>query len=111
VPEYAGQGLGYPYVARLVEFNGEAANATVYVPGPLAAARQTNLLGRAASALPIVAAEAPLPGTGEWNAVLVALRPYEIATLYLDPVTGRKRTRDLDAHRHVWATVHRAANS
>ena len=35
------------------------------------------------------------------------MRPYEIATLYLDIVPGRKQFRDLDAKREVWATVHR----
>jgi alpha-mannosidase len=35
------------------------------------------------------------------------MRPYEIATLYLDLELGRKVARDLDAHRSVWATVHR----
>jgi alpha-mannosidase len=111
VLDYAGQGMGYPYVARLVELNGEPATATVRVLGPLAAAYKTNLLGQVEMPLAVTASEPPLPGTGEWSAVEVALRPYEIATLYLDPVAGRKRTRDLDAHRHVWATLHKAAES
>ena len=111
VPDYAGQGLEYPYVARLVELNGEPATARLRVPGALAAAYKTNLLGQVEAPLPVIAAEPPLPGTGAWSAVEVALRPYEIATLYLDPVAGRKRTRDLDAYRHVWATVHKTADS
>jgi alpha-mannosidase len=37
----------------------------------------------------------------------VKMRPYEIATVYLDIVEGRKQTRDLDAKREIWATVHR----
>jgi hypothetical protein len=109
LPDYAGQGLGYPYVARLVEFNGQAATARLRVPGPLAAAFKTDLLGRRQARLPVTPAAPPLPGTGEWSEVEVALRPFEIATLYLDPELGRKRTRDLDRYRHVWATVHRVA--
>lgn len=107
VPDYAGQGLAYPYIARLVELNGQLATARVRVPGPLAAAFKTNLLGHTEAALPITTAEPHLPGTGEWSAVEVPLRPYEIATLYLDPVAGRKHARDLDAYRHIWATAHK----
>jgi len=39
--------------------------------------------------------------------IRVPMRPYEIATIYLDLVPGRKVARDLDAKREVWATVHR----
>jgi hypothetical protein len=39
--------------------------------------------------------------------VTLPLRAYEIATLYLDLELGRKRSRNLDEYRHVWATVHR----
>jgi alpha-mannosidase len=42
-----------------------------------------------------------------WSELAVELRPHEIATLYIDLVLGRKVGRDLDAHRSVWATVHR----
>jgi len=35
------------------------------------------------------------------------MRPYEIATVYLDLAEGRKQFRDLDAKREIWATVHR----
>ena len=65
-------------MVRLVPFDGQAASATLRVPG-----------------------------LAEWSAVTVPLRPYEIATLYLDLELGRKRVRDLDAYRHVWATVHK----
>ena len=36
----------------------------------------------------------------------VDLHPYEVCTLYLDLVEGRKQTRDLDSRRSVWATAH-----
>jgi alpha-mannosidase len=104
---YAGQGLSYPYIVRLVEFDGVAATARLRVPGPVAAAYRTNLLGQAVETLAPVPAEAPLGGTGDWSELSVALRAFEIATIYLDPQLGRKRPRDLDAHRHVWATIHR----
>ena len=32
---------------------------------------------------------------------------HEIATVMADLELGRKQVRDLDASRHVWATVHR----
>jgi alpha-mannosidase len=35
------------------------------------------------------------------------MRPFEIATLYLDIEEGRKIYRDLDAERQVWATAHK----
>jgi alpha-mannosidase len=105
---YAGAGMGFPYILRLVEFNGEATQATVRLPGPVAAACRTNLLGEPMEKLEVTTAEPPLNGLAEWSRVLVGLRPYEIATLYLNIEMGRKMPRNLDAHRHVWATVHRA---
>src|SRR5262249_11972132 len=102
-----GRGMGYPYIARLVEFDGQPAAATLRVPGSVAAAFRTNLLGQTIEALEVAPAAPPLPGLAEWSAVSVTLRPYEIATLYLDAELGRKQPRDLDAYRHVWATVHK----
>lgn len=43
--------------------------------------------------------------------VKVPMRAYEIATLYLDIVPGRKQFRDLDAKREIWATVHRVEDN
>jgi alpha-mannosidase len=100
---YAGAGMGYPYVLRLIEFDGKATSARLRLAGPLAAAYRTNLLGEIVEALPAQPAD-----LGGWSELTVALRPYEIATLYLDLELGRKATRDLDAHRSVWATLHRA---
>jgi hypothetical protein len=45
-------------------------------------------------------------GPVTWEDVVVALRPFEIATLYLVIEPGRKPPRDLDAYRRVWATIH-----
>ena len=42
-----------------------------------------------------------------WSQIEFEINPYEIVTLYLDMVYGRKVPRNLDDHRSVWATVHR----
>ncbi len=104
---YAGKGMGFPYVVRLVELNGEPATGHLRVPGPVAAAFRTNLMGEIQEPLSVAKADAPLQGVGEWSQVTLTLRPYEIATVYMDIVMGRKMPRNLDTYRHVWATVHR----
>lgn len=104
---YAGAGMGFPYVLRLVELNGEDASATVYVPGPVASAFRTNLLGETIEALVVTQGAAQAASPAEWSAFTLALRPHEIVTVYLDLVYGRKMPRNLDDYRHVWATVHR----
>lgn len=93
---YAGVGIGYPYVLRMVEYNGEATTVTLDFGAEAAKAFKTNLMGEIESELPCANAR-----------VQLNLRPHEIATLYLDFVPGRKQPRDLDAARNVWATVHR----
>ncbi len=97
----------YPYVLRLVEFDGQATGVRLRLPGKIRRACKTNLLGEVLSELPIEPAEPPLPGLDAWSALTLSMRAYEIATLYLDLEMGRKIARDLDAHRSVWATVHR----
>ncbi len=104
---YAGRGMGYPYIVRLVELNGEPTMARLRLPGPVAVACRANLLGAPLEPLAVTPATPPLEGWVEWSQVALALRPHEIATLYLDLTLGRKQPRNLDAHRHVWATVHR----
>jgi alpha-mannosidase len=94
----------------LVEFDGQPVTARLTVPGPVASARKATTRGDMLADLTVTPAPAPLPELGgEWAMVQVDLRPYEIATVYLDLVPGRKVSRDLDAHRNVWATVHRVA--
>jgi alpha-mannosidase len=97
---YAGKGMGFPYVMRLVEFNGESAEVNLQVPGPVEKAAKTDLLGREIENL-------KAENNGDTATLRFEMRPHEIATLYLDIVPGRKQTRDLDAHRDKWATVHR----
>jgi len=168
---YAGHGMGYPFILRLVEFDGIGGDVEVTLPGPIAKAVKTNLMGeRASESQPSLSADVTSPqfpsvtgpllqGEGEatspvgqvgepkrtgWGdahppalpdlpikpgdprallatpeelapfgiraeTITVPMRPYEIATIYLDLVPGRKQSRDLDAKREVWATVHRTS--
>lgn len=107
IPAYAGAGMQFPIVLRLVELNGEATTTHVQLPGRLAAAYQTNLMGEEAIPVDVVEIASPFGAGPAWSAVGLTLRPHEIATLYLDLELARKVTRDLDAHRGVWATIHR----
>ncbi|MCC6908482.1 MAG: hypothetical protein IT430_11110 [Phycisphaerales bacterium] len=120
----------HPFVVRLVEYNGEPAEVTLKLVGPVASAAKTNLLGEigmhvAAGEdtcwLDVTPAEPPEwaidPNTSQcyefrgqplqWSQVTFRMRPREIATVYADMVMGRKEYRDLDAKRKIWATVHR----
>ena len=105
--DYAGAGLGFPTILRLVELNGEATTARVRLPGPVAFVAETNLMGETQAQLSVTPAEPPLPVLPEWSEIALDLGPHEIKTIYLDLEYGRKVPRNLDAHRGVWATVHR----
>jgi alpha-mannosidase len=114
---YAGRGMGHPFVLRLVEFDGITGEAEITLPGPIAKAFKTNLMGEIEAELKPRPGKAP-PGNSpeavsrfEWQNVTVQMRAHEIATLYLDIVPGRKQTRDLDAKRQVWAGAHRAGRN
>lgn len=115
---YAGLGMSYPYILRLVELDGESTEAVITLPGRVAAAYKTDLLGRKESELQV---EYPAGGTSPHlsgnrlaaypqssSRLAVPLRPFEIASLYVDLEAGRKVYRDLDSERQVWATVHKA---
>jgi len=113
---YAGQGISHPYILRLVEYNGEAGDVDITLPGPIATAYKTNLMGEIIAELqvtpddPALLTSEPdkLASFGiEAVRITLPMRPHEIATLYLDIVPGRKQFRDLDAKREIWATVHR----
>lgn len=97
---YAGRGMGYPYVVRLVEFDGVETSAKLTVAGTVVKAYKTNLLGEIETELSSRVADAK-------SEISLNVKPFEIVTLYLDIVEGRKQTRDLDAKREIWATVHR----
>lgn len=108
VENYAGTGMGYPTILRLVEFNGDPADVTLQLAGPLAKAYKTNLLGQIQEEIPTEPCHTPDFGHPfEWSELKFKMNPREILTLYLDIVPARKQTRDLDAKREVWATVHR----
>jgi alpha-mannosidase len=98
-----------PFVIRLVEFDGRAADVTLRLPGPVARAARTNLLGRVQEVLIPRAATPPFgPAQLPWSALRFTLKPHEIATVMVDLEFGRQVPRNLDEYRHVWATVHRA---
>ncbi len=100
VDSYAGRGMEYPTIVRLVEFDGIETVATLSVAGTVARAFKTNLLREIESELAVSV-------VGGRSLMSVPMRGFEIATVYLDIVEARKQPRDLDAARHVWATVHR----
>lgn len=90
----------YPFVARFVEFDGREETIEVTITGTVAGAYKTNLMGEIESQLQVDAG----PQT---STIHLPLRPHEIATIMYDVEQARKKPRDLDAARHVWATVHR----
>jgi alpha-mannosidase len=94
----------YPHVLRLVEFDGLESDVILTIAGTVRKVFKTNLLGEVCQEL-----RATL-GDGA-STMRFRMRPHEIATLYLDIEEGRKRPRDLDAARHVWATVHRTEDN
>ena len=100
--DYAGAGMHFPYIVRLVEFNGDTTEASLQLPGRAAVARRAGLCGERQADLPIIAPVRPAGESDMWR-VPVALRPHEIATVYVDLEMGRKVYRDLDSQRHVWA--------
>lgn len=99
--EMSGGACTHPYVARLVEWNGEPGEGVLRIPGRVAGAIRTNLMGEAVEGGVRVE-------SGEKESVIrVSLRAREIATVMFDAEQGRKQWRDLDAKRKIWATVHR----
>jgi hypothetical protein len=101
---YAGRGMGFPYILRLVEFNGAATTARLRLPGTVGAAYKTNLLGEIVAPVsftPVEGSDYPI------SECQITLQPHEIVTVYVDLEWGRKVPRNLDEHRSVWATVHR----
>jgi alpha-mannosidase len=113
---YAGEGVEYPFIVRLVELEGLEGEVDLIVAGPVAKAFKANLLGQIEQELTPEAADPDaLYATPEElspfgivpQRLRFSMRANEIATLYLDLIPGRKQTRDLDAKREIWATVHR----
>lgn len=94
--EARGAGMEHPFVVRLVEMDGSPAEVRLRFSGTIVRAVRTNLLGDPSE-------ELVLAGDGFG----LSMRGHEIATVYVEIAEGRKVTRDLDAHREVWATIHR----
>lgn len=114
--DYAGKGMGHPFVLRLVELDGRNGEAVAAIAGPVAAAWRTSLMGEHGVQLEVEQGDDRLLGCLpadlapfgiSASRIRVSYRPHEIITLYLDIVPGRKQFRDLDAKREIWATVHR----
>jgi hypothetical protein len=79
-----------PFVLRLVEFDGRPADVVVRLPGPIARAARTDLMGEVLAELEPTTARAPFgPAQMPWSALRLRLGPHEIATLYLDLELGR----------------------
>jgi hypothetical protein len=98
---YAGAGVGFPYVIRLVEFDGQPADITLHLPGPVAMLCKANLMGETVETVKVVATNTL------YRTARVSLRAHEITALYAEIEMGRKMLRNLDAFRFVWVTVHR----
>lgn len=79
-----------PFVVRLVEFDGKASEAILRLPGPIARAAKTDLCGRVLTPLVPRAAAPPFgPSQLPWSALVVPMRPYEIATVMVELEFGR----------------------
>ena len=106
---YCSAGMGYPFIVQLVELHGVATEARLREVGTVRAAYRTTFLGEIIQPLTPSSEHLPRVGPVTWEDVVMALRPFEIATLYLDIEPGRKPPRDLDAYSWVWTTIHRDA--
>lgn len=101
LPDWAGHRMEAPHVVRLAEWDGRRAPVSLSLAGEVASAWRTNLLGEKVERLDVA-----LEADGR-SRLALELGPHEIATVMVDLVLGRKVSRDLDAKRKVWATVHR----
>lgn len=83
-----------PFVVRLVEYDGRAADVVLRLPGSIAAAARTDHLGRVLENLEPSRARAPYgPRAMPWSAVRLRLRPREVVTLMFDLELGRRETQ------------------
>jgi alpha-mannosidase len=96
------------FVIRLVEYDGRAGEALLKLPGPIARAAKTDLLGRILEPLHARSTSAPFgPAELPWSALRVPLRPHEIATVRVDLEFGREVPIDLRAQRASWVAARR----
>jgi alpha-mannosidase len=110
--DYAGSGIEHPVVVRLVELDGHGGKVTLTIAGEVETARLATVRGDRILDLQTRPGKAPsnMPDAIAWTDIRLDMRPYEIATVYLDPVMARKQVRNLDEHRSVWATIHRTGH-
>jgi len=113
----------HPFIIRLTEYDGEPAEVTLKLAGPVAAAAKTNLMGEVGQKdtawleiehpsdppewlspenNPIIINNQKLT----WSQVSFKMRPHEIATIMADMTLGRKQWRNLDEKREVWSQIH-----
>ena len=79
-----------PFVIRLVEYDGVECEVTLRLPGPVAGAARTNLLGEVLEVLEPFASTPPFGPAGlPWSAVRLRLAPREVATVMVDLELGR----------------------
>lgn len=89
-PDAFGRDVRAPFALRLVELDGRACEALLRLPGPVASAAKTDLLGRVLTPLTARAAAPPFgPSQLPWSGLVVPLRPFEIATVMVDLEFGR----------------------
>ena len=91
-----------PFVIRLVEYDGVSTEVTLSLPGPVAGAARTNLLGEVVEVLEPFPAPAPFGPAGfPWSAVKLQLAPREVATVMVDLELGRHAPLELSGT-DVW---------
>ena len=97
-----------PFVVRLVEYEGRAGEALLRLPGPIARAAKTDLLGRVLEPLAARPCAAPHgPRQLPWSVLRVPMRPHEIATVQVDLEFGREAPLDMSAQRRSWSAARR----
>ena len=104
IDSWAAAPMRAPHLIRLVELQGEAAEATLKLGLPIATAVRCNMLQESAGA-------ERAPAVVDAHTLRVQLRPHEIQTLLVDLPDAAKQARDLDARRKVWEQIHRTESS
>lgn len=91
-----------PFVIRLVEYDGRATEVTLSLPGPVAGAARTNLLGEVREVLEPFPVLAPCGPRGfPWSAVRLRVAPHEIVTVMVDLELGQHAALELGSS-DVW---------
>jgi hypothetical protein len=103
VPGHFASAVRDPLVVRLVEYDGRTAEVVLRVPGPVAKAARTSLLGEIREELTPAPTKAPFgPAELPWSAVRLRLGPHEVATVMLDVELGRQAPLERAIQRRLW---------